>query len=376
MVGESPPIEIPDDLIDGLAPGIAHPGPTFLAGHVSFQLGFIIEFAKQWKDQKPGAHLLNHDDSEAPWKFKEFVMSVPSPSSALHKHTNKLNIQREALLHLVFPDTFEPMVSIRHKNKIAKTFSKFVTQPTDDVDRKLAQIRRGLEVELGGDFGFYDDGIYEQWINQTTGNGNLWDEFVRRAREYVDSGRLESEEISYKIERGRKLVQAREAVLAGADGWGSLVKSGIAGNLIFPIQQAKFRDWIDESAADALIALQALWAQDDSSVVERVRDFADLFSSSVVSGLGTRANVASVLLAGLDVERYPPFMISVFNEAYKRTGYDQLEQGADEAALYERALGFLDRFIEEASKRGLTLRHPLDAQSVVWGIQYKGGGAT
>ena len=36
--------------------------------------------------------------------------------------------------------------------------------------------------------------------------------------------------------------------------------------------------------------------------------------------------------------------------------------------MYEHALGFLDRFIEEASERGLELRHRLDAQSLVWMI--------
>ena len=71
---------------------------------------------------------------------------------------------------------------------------------------------------------------------------------------------------------------------------------------------------------------------------------------------------------GLDAERYPPFRTTVFKDAYARTGYDRPVQSADEAALYEHSLGFLDRFIEEANKRGLTLRHRLDAQSVVWGV--------
>ena len=44
---------------------------------------------------------------------------------------------------------------------------------------------------------------------------------------------------------GRKLAAAREAVLAGTDGWGSLVKSGIAGNLIHRIELSKFRNWVD-----------------------------------------------------------------------------------------------------------------------------------
>ena len=46
-----------------------------------------------------------------------------------------------------------------------------------------------------------------------------WDVFVRRARTYIDTGRLESEEIDYKVEIGRKLAEARDPVFAGADDW-------------------------------------------------------------------------------------------------------------------------------------------------------------
>ncbi len=69
---------------------------------------------------------------------------------------------------------------------------------------------------------------------------------------------------------------------------------------------------------------------------------------------------------GVDVEQYPPFKITAFNEAYERTGYDMPEQGSDEAALYDHALGFLDQLIGEASKRGLILRHRLDAQTIAY----------
>ena len=53
---------------------------------------------------------------------------------------------------------------------------------------------------------------------------------------------------------------------------------------------------------------------------------------------------------------------------YRRTGYEPPNHDADEAALYDHALGFLDRLIGEASKRGLNLRDRLDAQSVVWAV--------
>ena len=40
-----------------------------------------------------------------------------------------------------------------------------------------------------------------------------WDEYVRRAKEYIATGRLESEEIEYKVELGRKLAEARKPYL-------------------------------------------------------------------------------------------------------------------------------------------------------------------
>ena len=50
-----------------------------------------------------------------------------------------------------------------------------------------------------------------------------WSEFVRRAQEYVDTGKLESQEIEYKVEIGQKLAAAREAALSGADNWRDLL---------------------------------------------------------------------------------------------------------------------------------------------------------
>ena len=152
----------------------------------------------------------------------------------------------------------------------------------------------------------------------------------------------------------------------GADGWQALVKRGIGGNPIFSIEQAKLRDWIDQSSDDALLALQAMWTRDNSSFTERISDFCSLLPRSASSGSGSRTAVAAVLLKGLDAEQFPPFRVSVFNPAYDLVGYGRPAQGA--AEIYEHALGFLDRFMEEASQRGLELRHRLDAQSVVWAI--------
>ena len=187
----------------------------------------------------------------------------------------------------------------------------------------------------------------------------------------MGTGHLDSEENDYKIEIGRRIAEAREAVLAQSSNWASLAKNSISSNLIFHVSIAKFRDWVDGAPDEALSALQAIWDDGDTAASDRVRAFAELLPRSAVSSVGVRTTIASVLLMGMDVQQYPPFRVTLFKEAYGRTGYGQPSQDADEAALYSHALDFLDRFIDEASERGLNLRHRLDAQSVVWAVIMK-----
>ena len=365
VLGWSPSaVSIPSDLVASLTPGIANPGHNFHSGR-PFQVGFLIEFVERWKEKWPDEQ---HQLLANQWEFRDFAMGLEFRSDLLQGSPNRPRAQREALLHLVFPDSFEPIVSVEHKEKIAKSFANYVTAPAENVDRRLEQIRPRIEAQYGNsDYSFYRPEIRVQWDDDF--KPDLWDSFISRAKQYFDTGQLEKDEIEYKVEMGRKLAAAREAVLAGTDGWGSLVKSGIAGNLIHRIELSKFRNWVDESPDDALLALGALWTVDDAYVGERIRNFSGLFPRLVSSGAGVRATAASVLLMGLDVEQYPPFRVRMFTDAYQRTGYTLPEQQSDEAALYEHALGFLDQFIQGGSVRGLPLRHRLDAQSLVWAIQ-------
>ena len=195
-----------------------------------------------------------------------------------------------------------------------------------------------------------------------------WDEFVRRAEAYNQTGRLDREEIDYKLKLARKLAEVRKAVVAGTDNWADRLKLTLAGkntNLIDWHLTSALEQWCAGHSDAALKALQTIWTQDDSPVSERVRAFSSLLPRSVISGTGSRTNVASVLLMGLDVQRYPPFRVTTFKNAYRDTGYGPPEPDAGEAALYDHALAFLDCFINEALKRGLNLRHRLDAQSLV-----------
>ena len=157
VLGWAPsPVGIPQDLVDSLDYGIINIGPG--AQFYPFQVGFIIEFVEQWKQQSTERALLLGD----PWKFKNFLNNIHLRSRMFSYGRNKHSLQREALLHLVFPDIFEAL-TFGAKENIAKTFAARVTEPTDDVDRKLVQIRRGLATEHGSDFHFYDDHIKSLW---------------------------------------------------------------------------------------------------------------------------------------------------------------------------------------------------------------------
>ncbi len=363
------PVEIPPELEDGLKILFINPGVGMAL--IPFQLGTLIETVEQWKelDQERLEHYL-----QDPWAFKEFLFSRRFTSALLVNNQNTGGLERHLLLHIAFPDTFERALQ-NAKNRIAGagSFARFIDEETGDVDQNILQIRRGLEAKWGRDFDFYDDDVIRLWGNGESPPPSPWDRFVGRARAYVATGRLEEEEINYKLRIGQRLAEAREAVLDGAEGWEDLVKRGIGGNLIFSISQARLRAWVDESPGDALTALRDLWTRDDSGVAERVARFCSLFPRSAVSGPGTRMTIVSVLLMGLNVERFPPFRVGVFDPAYELTGYDGPEANWDEAAIYEHALGFLDRFIEEAVARDLELHHRLDAQSVVWAISRERG---
>ncbi len=152
VLGWAPsPIAVPPDLVASLVPGLINPGQGFHR-YRPFQVGFIIEFVEQWKE-KSNERVLLLDD---PWEFKNFLINIPLESQLFRNGGNQHSLQREAILHLVFPDTFEAITSLHAKEKIANTFADYVKEPTDDVDRKLEQIRKGLAPEHGNDFNFYD----------------------------------------------------------------------------------------------------------------------------------------------------------------------------------------------------------------------------
>lgn len=145
------PIGIPADLEAALSTGVCGTGVAFKTFRPN-QLWFLIDTARAWKALPPDRRSEFLAD---PWAFKSFVEAVPQTAAYT---------QRQALLHLVFPGTFEDMVSRDHKALIIEAFAPEVATPLpDDPDRALAAIRDHLSADHGPTFSFYDPGLVERW---------------------------------------------------------------------------------------------------------------------------------------------------------------------------------------------------------------------
>ena len=201
-------------------------------------------------------------------------------SQLLRDHPNSPSAQREALLHLVHPDTFEGTVSVKQKEDIAnaKAFEHFVTEDTTDVDYKILQIRRGLEARIKRDFDFYDRVAgdrdiriqWDPWLRN-------WDEFIKGAKEYVGSGRLHTEEIDYKLQMNEDLTVARNAVLAGRGDWHDLLKYALRFRTGHPVAWtllSDFNKWCADNSEEALSALQVCLHDDFTATPEIENAFA------------------------------------------------------------------------------------------------------
>jgi len=137
------PVSIPKQLDDALDEGIINPGIAFLTFRY-FQVKFLLETVLAWKRlaESERTALLND-----PWAFKQFLFAQPIHSAYA---------QREILLHMVFPDTFERIASRDFKQHAAKLYSSYTTEQHSDVDRQLYAIQQSYSAKYGRPFDFFN----------------------------------------------------------------------------------------------------------------------------------------------------------------------------------------------------------------------------
>jgi 5-methylcytosine-specific restriction protein B len=126
------PVTLPQDLEAALDQGIAKTGTAFHTFR-PFMIAFVINFALEWKKLPLSEQQYLLQDA---WAFKDMLMKIQIFGA---------QSQREALLHIVHPATFEGIISHDYKISMIKTHAQYLndTTPEDtDVDRKLLEIRQ------------------------------------------------------------------------------------------------------------------------------------------------------------------------------------------------------------------------------------------
>jgi MoxR-like ATPase len=201
-----------------------------------------------------------------------------------------------------------------------------------------------------------------------------WDAFVYWARRIAESEDLEATERSYKLKTAAMLAEGRAALAAG-EPWIEPLRAAIRSNasstnknnnlLSWQARDSFFR-WVEGAPQPASAALRAIWDAtfDHADAVEQ---FAARLPDTAVGGVGTRANLASVLRMAVDAVDNPAYRPATFETAYRLTAVTN-ENEDTEAALYRHAVAFCDRLIAEAASRDLTISDRLDAQGLIWAV--------
>ena len=353
-------LSIPNELDKVLDFGILRPGIAFNAFKHA-QVQFVADFSRHWKQQSLGRR---EESIQNPWMLKNEMHSLTIKGSTP---------QRDALLHLVNPDTFEPIVASGDRELIRDTFSELLDAPYGDVDRDILTIRNRLNQRYGKGFDFYSPEIGRLWDSGMP----VWRRLAFWARSFVDYPKFDKFERDYKEVVARNIKQALVALDSDSDDWLRLLRRafGKPNNLTAWQAHAKFLDWCAKHHDEAGTALRALWRSRESwtnneRAAEAVRVFLEKVPTNYLSGKHTRVNIASFLAMAIDPHTYPVYKVSVFESGYKLTEFRPPTSSASEASVYQHALSFLDRLMDETKKHQLHLRDRLDAQSILWSVAY------
>ena len=200
-------------------------------------------------------------------------------------------------------------------------------------------------------------------------NDARWGQFIDWAKRFYEWDQFDAAERAYKLEIGKALATAKQGLLNSDPGWdGQLtttLRSPDANNLVYWSTNDTFLK-TDQTQKEG--ALRRIWGLDGSASLEtQVRGFHEL------APLGTPGELASFLLMANDASRHPMYRYTPLKKAYHLVGYPAGPNDSGDAwERYKNALGFYDKFIEEASSRGLRLRDRLDAQALTWCVtQYR-----
>jgi hypothetical protein len=348
------PVAIPDELDEAFASGLAAVGVA--RAQRWQQARFLLEFTRTWKELEEGRR---DDLLTNVWEFREFVHSLPKHSAS---------IQIEGLLHLVFPEPFESIVSPNSKRDIVHTFLAIPGVDTrENVDRNIQVIRQALAPIIGEEFGFYDPSVAPIWRE----NAGPWRDFVGWAARLYETPGFDSTERDFKLEVAANVARAREAVLNDDPEWPIRIREAFRSrpnNLTSWRDHEPFHRWCEESPDDAGPALRKFWTADDPMSAQDA--LIEALPVGLIEADGGKVAVTAFLLLAVDPSRFPPFRPDPVHRAYRLLG--RSTQGVSGSERYAVFLSFLDELRVRLLTRGVETRDRLDAQGLAWWITSSG----
>jgi MoxR-like ATPase len=249
---------------------------------------------------------------DGPWVFRAF----------LHSLGDQPTLQREALLHLVFPDTFEYTISPSDKSRLVRAFAKVPgVEQADNDDRALAVVRSFTEELTGRDLNLYKPWFKGIWKDPAT---PTWTSTIHWARRLLSWEKLGGEELEYKRLIADRMAEARRSLLDGEPDWLERLKTALSppNNLTHRQgETAPFLSWCEANPAPAHAFLTSLWGATALSA-ESIAAALTHLPTDAIAAPAARLTIASVLMMGVDPYARIPYRTSVAAHFARLTGGD------------------------------------------------------
>ena len=228
----------------------------------------------------------------------------------------------------------------------------------------------------------------DPFLNNSDDDSAKWDAFIGWAKRFHEWELFDEYERDYKLAVGGDMSGVKEAFLSGDPDWEERLRGALRNRNASNLLDWRFTDaFLNLDQEQRTRELGAIWGMGAAASLEqRVRRFQEVLPSepSRSSGVGPEeirksaraatsqtpsatTSLISFLLMADDPTQYPPYRWTPLRDAYRLTGFPSAPNGSSDAwERYEHALGFFDKFIEEARARGLEIRDQLDAQGLTW----------
>jgi len=306
------PVLFPDELAAPFVEGVANYGAG-LAQRDRF-VKYFVRFVVAWKalPQERVTALLAD-----PWEFRDFV----------HETGPEALMQREAILHLVFPLVFENALAPGDKKAIVKAFPRVPGLDKRDDDRALVSIRDAVEAANGRPLDLYAPWFRGIWSKKPAWGD--WQGVIRWGRRLYESPELEEDERQYKAEFAERMAEARTALLNDGD-WFSALKAAFSTpkyNLThWQHEHGHLLAWAEEQPEQCAEFLKSLW-RDERIDMLKLDEALTLLPYPVLGTPAARLAVSAALLMGLDSAVYPPYRATVVDTFVRLLGETDVPTG-------------------------------------------------